>query len=150
MATFKPPPPLHKMVNFRTFRKMLIKNEGSIFFKTDCVKIHKTVSSTTYIKLSKIWRPRLNRSIWNQSWLIWNGSIKHINKKTLHISKALVLWTLLTLLSTNYTDTASKPPEEFFSRNEIMINSCSTHPHPQDYLNKKPENEQTRAMPFIK
>ncbi len=35
--------------------------EGLIFFETACIIIHKTLPFTIYIKLSKIWRPRLSK-----------------------------------------------------------------------------------------
>jgi len=41
--------------------KCTLLHFGSIFFKMDCVKIHKTLPSTTYIKLSKIWQTQLSR-----------------------------------------------------------------------------------------
>src|ERR1700722_8155601 len=47
-----------------SFLGLLVKNslkiDGSIFFQSACVKIHKTVASTTYLKLSKIGGHRLS------------------------------------------------------------------------------------------
>ncbi len=47
-----------------SFVELLVKNslkiDGSIFFESACVKIHKTVASTTYLKLSKIGGHRLS------------------------------------------------------------------------------------------
>jgi hypothetical protein len=42
------------------FVKNSLKIEGAIFFKAACARIHKTVASTTYLKLSKIGGYRLS------------------------------------------------------------------------------------------
>jgi hypothetical protein len=86
------------------------KIKGSIFFETACAIIHKTLPFTIYIKLSKIWGPRLSKlgrglhglaHKMNIKWTYTSVIFSHlcesywkfVNISQIKISKMILFWT---------------------------------------------------------
>ncbi len=91
MVTFRAPQ--SKMVNFRIFHNILIKKRGFNVSSIGSCQIHNPLHSTTYCKLSEIWRHRLDRFLCNWSWLIWTSSYVTVHKHFWYFPCIMKCWT---------------------------------------------------------